>query len=148
MHAYRWRKRHAYAAKDDSRMTPGPHPKWGLGRLPWHAAAVGRLDGCSEEEAVVDRVENTAGMGRRPQAEALNNVAEEEGPVPGLLPLCLSSAFPPLLSAVEASPWWGHGVQHRPTCPETLGFWGVRCTLGGRTGENRRKREERGKSSY
>lgn len=97
------------------------------------------------EQAVVDRVENSAGTGRRPHAEASIDTAEEEAPVPGLLLLCLSSAASPSPLAAEGPPHWGDGVQHHPPCSETLGCLGAQSTLGAKAGENRRKGEERGK---
>lgn len=63
--------------------------------LPQHVTAMGRLGATAEEEAMVDRVENAAGMQRRLHAEASLDAAEEV-PVPGLLLLFyLSSAISP-----------------------------------------------------
>lgn len=59
--------------------------------LPWEGWVA-----IAEEGAMVDRVENTAGMERRLRAEASLDAAEEEVPVPAhLLLLCLSSATSP-----------------------------------------------------
>lgn len=119
----------------------GPHerrPQLSWAQSRWLGSSPGQKEGegscpsmwegwvaIAEEEAVVDRVENAAGMERRFYAEASLDAAEEEVPVPGTQ-LCPFSL--PLLSAADASPLWGPCVQHHPTCSETLACLGAQHT--------------------
>lgn len=160
MHACHWRKQHTYAAKDDSRMTPGPDP---FGHRRGRQLSRTKRAGASAPACLSygkvgwlllrKRLWRTGwkvplGQGGDPmQKHPL--MQQRRKHLSQVSSYCVSALpFSPLLSAAEASPHCGHGVQHHPACSETLGCPGAQCILGGKAGKNRRKREERGKCCY
>lgn len=86
-------------------------------------------------------VENTAVMGVDPMQK--HPLMRQRRKQLSQVSFCSISALllPPLLSAAEAAPHWSYGVQHYPSCSETLGCLGVQCTQGGKAGKSRRKRK-------